>query len=99
MIASMHGHSEVVQTLLKAPNIDVNAADRNGLTSLMLASARGHAHVVRLLLSCSKVDITKREENGQTALDLAEGEIAEAIVSRDQIFQGQGDTCQYSKSS
>ena len=92
----MNGHPEVVRALLNAPNIDVNAADRDGSTSLMLASARGHLDVVQLLLRCSKVDITKREENGKTALDLAEGEIAQVIKYRDQIFQGQEDTCRSS---
>ena len=50
MIASYHGHHQVVELLLrKGP--DINIQNNNGWTSLMYASRYGHHRVVELLLS------------------------------------------------
>jgi ankyrin repeat protein len=54
-------------TLLLKVGADVNAADTDGLTSLLLASERGHASVVRALLG-KGANIDAEDARGRTAL-------------------------------
>lgn len=50
MFAAFEGNSEIVKLLLGA-GADVNAADKDGMTSLMHAKERGHAESANLLLA------------------------------------------------
>ena len=49
MIASLNGHFQVVEVLLKE-NADINTQEKDGCTALMIASSNGHTQVVELLL-------------------------------------------------
>jgi ankyrin repeat protein len=57
-------------TLLLKVGGDVNAADEDGMTPLLLASERGHASVVNTLLD-SEANVEARDVRGRTALHLA----------------------------
>ena len=69
MCASMNGHLQVVELLLK-DNADVNAQEEDGFTALMVASENGHTQVVELLLK-EHADIKLQTNDGVTALMLA----------------------------
>ena len=71
MEAAREGHTEVVRALLAAPGIDVNKADDNGWTAVMVAAREGHTEVVRALLAAPGIDVNKATKIGNTALDLA----------------------------
>jgi hypothetical protein len=69
MLASLEGHLEVVRWLLEK-GADVNAAEENGWTALMVASDNGHLPVVKLLVE-KGADVNKAKNNGRTALIFA----------------------------
>jgi ankyrin repeat protein len=50
----------VVQALLETSEVDLNAKDHVGRTTLSWASAGGHDRVVRTLLATGKVDPDER---------------------------------------
>jgi ankyrin repeat protein len=66
----LHGHLEVVRTLLQPDGVDVNAAmDEGGPTPFGLACDNGHTDVVRLLLAHKSVDANKvRQDDGCSPL-------------------------------
>ena len=69
--ATPHRRDQVtstVESLLAAPNIDVNAVDKYGRTALWWAASEGQPDVVQILLSNTHVDINYRNVDGQTAL-------------------------------
>ena len=49
---------------------DVNSADHDGKSVLMMAALNGHIGLVRLLIS-KGANINKKSEHGKTALDFA----------------------------
>ena len=50
-IASQEGHTTIVQLLLAHKDgLDVNAANSNGITSLMIASHHANEEILKLLL-------------------------------------------------
>ncbi len=49
MWAAENGHTAVVELLLAAPGIDVNAKDSKGDTALIKAAENGHTAVVNLI--------------------------------------------------
>ena len=57
MWAADEGHTAVVERLLAARDIDVNAEDVEGRTALTLAAKEGHTAIVELL----KTAIAERE--------------------------------------
>ncbi len=68
IIASLMGHTEIVQCLLKAkekPEID--ATDKHGLTALIWASNKGKIEAVRLLLGAG-ANINAADNRGLTVL-------------------------------
>jgi ankyrin repeat protein len=75
-LAALNGHVKVVELLLAAPGIDVNAQISNGpdkgQTALHLAAANGHLEVVELLLRYI-TDVNVQDECGMTALHWAAG--------------------------
>ena len=69
-LAIKYGHIEVVQNLLKDPNIDVNRAENeSGATALYLASALGNKDIVELLLRHPNINVNKG--SNVTALSIA----------------------------
>ncbi len=66
--AAANGNLTEIKTLLDN-GADVNAADKNGVTALMLASADGYQDIVELLLARG-ADISVKNANGETALQL-----------------------------
>ena len=57
-------------TALLDAGADVNRADANGVTPLMMAAGYGYNDTVKLLLQ-RKADPTVKRPNGETALDWA----------------------------
>ena len=55
MFASVNGHHQVVELLLKK-DADPDIHSVEGWTALMLASSKGHIQVVELLLNNKKAD-------------------------------------------
>ncbi|XP_072047357.1 uncharacterized protein [Amphiura filiformis] len=63
-------HSHICRTLLKHPNIDVNATDKFGNTALHIATCQGDHHLCTLLIEHgASTDIVNQD--GKTSLDLA----------------------------
>jgi len=50
MMASEHGHKDVVKILLEQEGINVNLWNNEGETALILASKNGHIEIVKMLL-------------------------------------------------
>jgi ankyrin repeat protein len=76
MTAALHGHADLVETLLAA---GARVGDREvvqGYTALILAAAHGHADVVRLLLAAG-ADAHARTDNGETALGWARERVSQ----------------------
>ena len=61
----------VVAELLQQQNVEVNAADNNGWTALILAARNGHLAVAELLLQQQNVEVNAADNDGWTALHLA----------------------------
>jgi ankyrin repeat protein len=66
ILASMNGHKEIVELLLKN-GADIEAKDSDGRTALMWASTYGHSAIVELLLK-NGADIEAKDSHGWTAL-------------------------------
>ena len=60
-----------MRLLVDVPDIDVNQANNEGMTPLLVASWRGHAGVTKQLLTHSKTEVNKISESGSTALYMA----------------------------
>ncbi|PNH02629.1 Ankyrin repeat domain-containing protein 1, partial [Tetrabaena socialis] len=67
--ASMEGHTEVVEALLRA-GADMAAKDDAGFTALHWASQEGHTHVSEVLLRAG-ADVAAKDDGGSTALHCA----------------------------
>lgn len=66
--AALEGHVAIIEELLKAPRIFVNAKDQQGSTALILAAQRGHAEAVDALIRAKGVDLNLDNNDGMTAL-------------------------------
>lgn len=72
MEASRLGHLETALTLLEKPYaVNINHADRHGLTALGYAADRPHPEIVKELLKIPDIDIEARDNAGNTPLLLA----------------------------
>ncbi|KZT05862.1 ankyrin [Laetiporus sulphureus 93-53] len=78
---------DIASFLDENPDIDVNAADENGYTSLHLACDRGHVEIVRLLLSRG-ADPSIKDADDLPAVELAEISGHQDIVD---ILNSRGD--------
>ena len=88
--AAQNGRVEDVRALL-GQGAQIDAADRNGRTALMLAADRGHVSVIQVLLE-SEASLALKDRNGRTARTLAlEKRYAEVVTlldnAREQIAQ------------
>lgn len=68
--AAYWGHHEVVRSLLKVPNIDVNSMCV-GHTALHYAAKHGHVDTVKILLTARDIDLNLTDCEGFTALHRA----------------------------
>ena len=66
--AAYYGNVNVVRMLLAVDGIDVNHADRDGRTALLMASRSGYVDVVQALLDVEGIDVNKADRRGYTAL-------------------------------
>lgn len=89
------GNTNSVKALLSTPGVDVNEADRNGNTPLLLACCNGHVGVVRLLLAHPKIQINKEDKVGVTPLYCASArgrtEIVKLLLARPTIYVNKAD--------
>ena len=77
--AARRGDHAAAVRLIESRRYNVNAADVDGYTPLMLAARQGHASVCRLLICSGAIcDITT--SRGETALRMASGEAKEVIL-------------------
>lgn len=79
-MASVHGHPEVVELLLKLEQVDPNVKTSSGLTPLHLAVRHGNYSVVKALLTSRRVDANCRGSHGNTPLHMAIGNENKAIL-------------------
>lgn len=71
--ATKMGYLEVVQLLLAAPDIDVNAVNNVfNRTPLSVAAETGYQSIVQLLLQGPGVDLDVEDEHSMTPLDTAD---------------------------
>jgi hypothetical protein len=61
------GHHDMVLALLDA-GVDVNQADDDGTTALLMASGHGHQSMVDSLLSVDDIDVNQADAGGMTPL-------------------------------
>lgn len=64
--AAQGGHNGIVKTLLKLPDIDINAQSAEGRTPLHLAARYGHLDVLKTLIEQPGIDINAQSVNGST---------------------------------
>jgi serine/threonine-protein phosphatase 6 regulatory ankyrin repeat subunit B len=77
--AAGSGHDDMVLALLDA-GVDVNQADDDDTTAILMASACGHQSMVDSLLSVDGIDVNKATKDGTTALFLASGNGHQSVV-------------------
>ncbi len=78
--AVYRGHTDIVELLLKQPNIDVNLAQKEGAPPLYLAATRGHVEIVRLLLGARGINVNLAQSKGVTPLFIAAQKGYEEVV-------------------
>jgi hypothetical protein len=71
MVAAQH-RPESVKTLCDMPGIDLNAADNDGETALMMAAKYKLSTAVQILCNMPGIDFNATNNHGWTALMLAE---------------------------
>ncbi|WP_253302940.1 ankyrin repeat domain-containing protein [Wolbachia endosymbiont of Psylliodes chrysocephala] len=72
--AASYGHKKMVDTLLKAEGININAVYKPYLwTPLHLAAKNGHIDIVRALVE-KGIDLLLKDQNGKTPRDLAKND-------------------------
>ena len=81
-LAAASGHTETVRTLLCLPEVDVNHAKYNGLTSLHLAVLKKHSAVVQLLIDAgADIEVNRNRLTPlRCACDVGELDIVQMLV-------------------
>ena len=69
--AARNGHTEVVDSLIDQPTLQVNAVDKDGNTALIHAVTNEHVDVVRELLTRDDLNVSIRNRAGNSALIIA----------------------------
>ncbi|KAG0609884.1 hypothetical protein M758_7G021200 [Ceratodon purpureus] len=88
-LAVQGGQVEIVEALLRVPNIDVNKRDVSGDTPLQMAVQGGHIQIVKALLGDPYVEVNVRGASNYTPLQMAvqgvDTEIVKALVGAPKI--------------
>ena len=72
MIAAERGHAGIVTAMLASEmGADVNTANAEGVTALMLAAQSGNIDAVRALMAAQAIDTRAADSQHATALDHA----------------------------
>ena len=70
--ASIENNFRGILGLLQCPNIDINAENKRGMTSIYLASLKGHLEAVKVLVNNSGLEINKGTvKDGSTPFSIA----------------------------
>jgi serine/threonine-protein phosphatase 6 regulatory ankyrin repeat subunit B len=84
MIATAIGHLQIVQTLLSAKGIDIDAKDQFGQTALIIAAIKGNDEAARALIN-KGANVNAANNNGRTPLMIATAighlQIVQALLS------------------
>ncbi|OHS93635.1 hypothetical protein TRFO_11625 [Tritrichomonas foetus] len=64
LLAALFGYNDVIRLLLTSPDLDINKADREGNTALMIAVETDFIDTIKLLLSHPNIDIKHQNEEG-----------------------------------
>ena len=71
VLAARNNRLNVVQALLKVPDINVNIQDQNGATALLWAVDRDNLDIVQALLGARDINVNIQDQDGFTALLVA----------------------------
>ncbi|TFK17518.1 ankyrin, partial [Coprinopsis marcescibilis] len=80
--ASRSGQRHIVQLLLEAEGIDVNAVDAGRKTALMLVAQEGHHDVVKILLQAKGIDVRGAIDE---ALDYGRSDVIKTLLEVPEI--------------
>lgn len=96
MLATRHGHTEVVKLLLTTSKFNINAKDRTGRTPLSWAAREGHEGVVLVLLAKEATLTNLGDDFNWTPLSLATAKghacVAKLILDKDSTAINVRDT-------
>jgi ankyrin repeat protein len=67
--ASVEGHVEIVDLLLRDERVDPAVKNSGGRTALHMATSRGHSEIVKLLLADQRTDPRVKGSDGRTGTD------------------------------
>ncbi|KAF7535702.1 hypothetical protein G7054_g5189 [Neopestalotiopsis clavispora] len=85
-MATIHNKPKIVDVLLAAPDLDVNAKDHWGATAISFAARYGFTEIFRKIAALSNVDFDAEDNYGRTSLWWARqqryNDIASDIVNR-----------------
>jgi len=86
-VVAFFGNTEILTSLLKTKDLDLNRTDSEGRTPLIWATMRGNREVVEVLLSLKGVKVRKADNDGRIPLSWAAGnghqEIVLALLNKD----------------
>ncbi|XP_043704358.1 ankyrin-3 [Telopea speciosissima] len=71
MFVAQSGDTEVLETLINRPDINVDYQDDNGFTAVMVTAMEGHVEAFRLLVYAG-ADVKLCNKSGETAITLSE---------------------------
>jgi hypothetical protein len=87
--AAYWGHTAIVELLLAAPFIDVNANNNWGDNALICVARDGHTPIVELLLAAPGIDVNAKDKKGCTPLLVAakseQTGVFELLLSNDRV--------------
>ena len=69
-VSAQFGHIQIIERLLNAKSLDIDAPDHQGMTALHLAISRGYEDICRYLID-NGAGINKTTKEGRTCLHLA----------------------------
>jgi ankyrin repeat protein len=78
-LATQRNYPSAVRKILRNANVDVNASDDEGETTLHRAVAEGFSDICEILLQHPLIDVNKSDEQGNTPLHVATLSVSEII--------------------